>query len=80
VDFYRTIFPDINGNSRKWVDFAFALNGEWNYKNIIFNAKLQEIKSLNYQWILKDYDPTKYYIPHNDVFNFHGELGVTYRF
>jgi hypothetical protein len=80
VDFYRNAFPDINGNSRKWVDFAIALNGEWDYKNLIFNAKLQGIRSLNYQWVLKDYDPTKYYIPHNDVFNFHGELGVTYRF
>lgn len=80
IDFYRSAFPDINGNSRKWVDFAFALNGEWNYKNLIFNAKLQEIKSLNYEWILKDYDPSQYYIPHNDVFNFHGELGVTFRF
>lgn len=80
VDFYRNAFPDINGNSRKWVDFAFALQGEWNYKNLIFNAKLQKIKSLNYEWILKDYDPSKYYIPHNDVYNFHGELGVTFRF
>jgi hypothetical protein len=80
VDFARVAFPDINGNSRKWVDFAFALNGEWSYKNLIFNAKLQEIKSLNYEWVLKDYDPGKYYIPHNDVFNFHAELGVTYRF
>ncbi|WP_299353547.1 capsule assembly Wzi family protein [Mucilaginibacter sp.] len=80
VDFYRTAFPDINGNSRKWVDFAFSLNGEWSYKNLIFNAKLQEIKSLNYEWILKDYVPGNYYIPHNDVYNFHGELGVTFRF
>ncbi len=80
VDFYRTAFPDINGNSRKWVDLAFALQGEWNYKNLIFNAKLQQIKSLNYEWILKDYDSSKYYIPHNDVYNFHGELGITYRF
>lgn len=80
IDFYRTAFPDINGNSRNWVDFAFALNGEWNYKNLIFNAKLQEIKSLNYEWILKDYAPGEYYIPHNDVYNFHGELGVTFRF
>ena len=80
VDFYRTAFPDINGNSRKWVDFAFALQGEWSYKNLIFNAKLQEIKSLNYEWILQDYDPGKYYIQHNDVYNFHGELGVTFRF
>jgi hypothetical protein len=72
--------PDINGNSRKWVDFAFGLQGEWNYKNLIFHAKLQNIKSLNYQWVLKDYVPGQYYIPHNDVYNFHGQLGLTYRF
>lgn len=80
VDISNDYFPDINSNSRKWVDFAFALNGEWNYKNLIFNAKLQEIKSLNYEWILKDYNPGQYYIPHNDVYNFHGELGITFRF
>ncbi|QJD97549.1 capsule assembly Wzi family protein [Mucilaginibacter robiniae] len=80
VDFYRFYFPNINSNSRKWVDYAFALQGEWTYKNLLFNAKLQEIKSLNYQWILKDYTPEKYYIPHNDVFNLHAELGITYRF
>ncbi|MFD2145302.1 capsule assembly Wzi family protein [Mucilaginibacter antarcticus] len=71
---------DINGNSRRWVDFAFGLQGEWNYKNLIFNAKLQHIRSLNYQWVLKDYNPSKYYIPNNDVSNLHGELGVTFRF
>ncbi|MCC8423965.1 capsule assembly Wzi family protein [Mucilaginibacter sp. UR6-11] len=80
VDFYQRYFPDINGNSRKWVDFALALQGEWAYKNIIFNAKLQHIKSFNYEWILKDYNSSQYYIPHNDVYNFHGELGVTFRF
>jgi hypothetical protein len=79
-DFYEANFPDINGNSRNWVDFAFALQGEWNYKNLIFNAKLQEIKSLNYEWILKDYNPGQYYIPHNDVYNLHAELGITFRF
>lgn len=80
VDFQQVFFPDINGNSRKWVDFAFGLQGEWNYKNLLFNANLQHIKSLNYQWILKDYVPGQYYIPHNDVYNFHGQLGLTYRF
>ncbi len=80
IDFSETYLPDINSNSRNWVDFAFALNGEWNYKNLIFNAKLQEIKSLNYEWVLKDYNPSQYYIPHNDVYNFHGELGITFRF
>jgi len=80
VDFYQEVFPDINGNSRNWVDFGFALQGTWNYKNLIFNAKLEEVKSLNYEWILKDYNPNQYYIPHNTVDNLHAELGITYRF
>ncbi len=70
----------INGHSRKWVDYAFAGIGEWNYKNLLLFTKIQGIKSLNYQWRLKDYNPEMYYIPHNDVFNFHGELGLMFRF
>jgi hypothetical protein len=80
VDFYHVSLPDIYGGSRKWVDFAFALQGEWSYKNLIFNSTLEGIKSLNYEWVLKDYTPDQYYIPHNDVYNLHAELGVTFRF
>ncbi|SFT18078.1 capsule assembly Wzi family protein, partial [Mucilaginibacter polytrichastri] len=81
VDFQQQYLTPINGNSRKWVDFAFGLQGDWSYKNLLFNAKLQEVKSLNYEWILKDYNPANtYYIPHNDVFNLHAELGVSFRF
>jgi hypothetical protein len=80
VDFYQKYLPDFNGNSRNWVDIAMGFKGRLTYKNLIFNAKLQGIKSLNYQWILKDYVAGQYYIPHNDVYNFHGELGVTLRF
>lgn len=80
ADLYNDVFGDLNGQSRRWVDFSVALQGVWNYKNFIFNAKLQGIKSLNYEWILKDYTPDEYYIPHNDVFNIHGELGMAFRF
>lgn len=80
ADFYEKYLSDLYGNSRRWVDFALAANGEWNYKNFLFSAKLQGIKSLNYQWRMKDYTPDEYYIPHNDVFNFHGELGMSFRF
>jgi len=80
ADLYNTEIQDLNGQSRRWVDFALAAYGAWNYKNLIFSAKVQGIKSLNYEWTLKDYTPDEYYIPHNDVFNFHGELGVSFRF
>jgi hypothetical protein len=80
VDLYQKYFPDINGNSRNWVDLSLALNGEWNYKNLIFTAKIQPVKSLNYEWVLKDYTPGDYYIPHNDAFNLHAQLGCMFRF
>lgn len=81
TDYAQGAFPSINGNSRNWVDFALGLQGDWSYKNLLFNAKLQGVKSLNYEWILKDYDPNNtYYIPHNDVFNLYAQLGVTFRF
>lgn len=80
MDFYNASFRNSAGGSRRWVDFAIAAQGAWNYKNLLFNTKLQGIKSLNYQWRQKNYNPGAYYIPNNDVFNFHGELGVAFRF
>lgn len=82
VDYSNLYFPSINGYSRKWVDYSFGLKGDWDYKNLLFNAKIQAVKSLNYEWILKDYDPSKsdFYIPHNDVFNLYAQLGITFRF
>lgn len=80
VDFYQNYFFDMNGYSRKWVDFSFGLQGNWGYKNLIFNASLQTIKSFNYEWILKDYMPGQDYVPHNTVYNLHAELGMTFRF
>lgn len=80
-DFYDSAgFASAKGGSRSWVDFALAAEGTWDYKNLLFNAKLQGIKSLNYQWRQKDFTDTQYYIPNNTVFNFHGELGMAFRF
>lgn len=75
---YSSQLAPINDNSRNWVDMALRANGEWNYKKMIFNVKLAYIKSYNYQWLLKNYDPSQFYIPNNTVYNFHGQLGVTY--
>jgi hypothetical protein len=79
-DYYNTRIGELNGYSRKWVDLSLALQGRWDYKNLMISAKAQFINSLNYQWKLKNYDSSTFYIPENDVFNFHGRLGISYRF
>ncbi|MBC7744690.1 MAG: hypothetical protein H7096_06270 [Flavobacterium sp.] len=79
-DFYDAAISDLDGQSRRWVDFGFAALGTWDFNHLLLNVKLQGIQSLNYQWQLKNYTPGTYYIPENDLFNFHGEVGITYRF
>lgn len=80
VDLYQNYFPDINGSSRSWVDFVYGVNGQWSFKNILLTAKIKHVRSFNYQWILKNYDPNNYYIPNNDAYNFNAELGMMFRF
>lgn len=78
-DFFHFYIKDIRTN---WVDLSAALFSEWNYKNLLFNLKLETIRSKNYKW---QYDPIlatpqNYWSWTHDVMNFHGELGITYRF
>jgi hypothetical protein len=78
-DFFHTYIKDIRTN---WVDLSGAILSEWNYKNLLFNMKLEFIQSKNYKW---QYAPIPsnspdYWNKTHDVFNFHGQLGVTYRF
>ena len=65
-----------------WVDISGALIGAWDYKNILFNAKLQGVGSINYQWY---YDPIPsdppFWWDHGKIrYNIHAELGMTYLF
>jgi hypothetical protein len=78
-DFFHTYIKDIRTN---WVDLSGAILSEWNYKNLLLNMKLEFIRSKNYKW---QYAPIPsnspdYWNKTHDVFNFHGQLGVTYRF
>ena len=79
-DFYDARIGPHNGHSRRWVDLGFAATGTWDFNKLLVNAKLQGIQSLNYQWRMKNYSPDTYYIPENDIFNVHAELGLSYRF
>ncbi len=82
-DLYYYSYAQTGDFRRHWVDLSFAANYEWNYKNLIFNAKLQGIKSINYQWYLTPdhFAPGESYFKNGiDVFNLQMQAGITYRF
>ena len=59
----------------QWIDFNMAALGSWNYNKFIFNAKLQGIRSVNYQWLSRPVGS-----PNKNVFHLNAEVGVMYRF
>lgn len=79
-DFYFYAYQDSLDPRRHWTDFSLAANAEWNYKNFIFNAKLQGIKSLNYQWYLLQKPGDPIWVNGKDAFNVQLQAGLTYRF
>jgi hypothetical protein len=79
-DFYYYAFEDSENYSENWVDLSIALNGEWSYKNLIFNAKMQFIKSLNYQWALKENGDDIFFANQLNAYNLLLQAGITYRF
>lgn len=58
-----------------WIDFSAAAVANWDYKKFIFNAKLQGIESVNYQWMSGPYGSVN-----KNAFHVNGEVGVMYRF
>ena len=76
-DFYYYTFGDYRIH---WVDISAAAHANWNYRNLLFNARLQMIRSLNYQWWFRQYDPNNFYVSGRDVLNYQLALGVSYRF
>ncbi|WP_319502278.1 capsule assembly Wzi family protein [uncultured Draconibacterium sp.] len=77
-DFHNEIVKDIRMH---WVDLAAALNGSWDYKNLLFSLNLKFVGAKNYQWVY-DFNWNEYWDNSrgDDVFNFHGKLGIMYRF
>jgi len=63
-----------------WIDVSAALLAEWDYKNLVFNIKAQGIRTLNYEWTYEPPPPPVYWVAGKDIYNFHGQVGVTYRF
>jgi len=65
-----------------WVDINIAALGEWNYQNLLFSAKFELIRSLNYEYNYEQVpvDRSQFWIPGRDTYNFQANIGVSYRF
>jgi hypothetical protein len=79
-DFYFYAYESDQDARRHWTDLSVALNGEWNYKNFIFNGKLMAVKSLNYQWYLYQSPTDIVWVNGKDAFNLQVQAGLSYRF
>jgi len=78
-DLYYNFNSDPRGH---WVDINLSLLGERSWKSLLFTAKVEYIRSYNYQY---NYVPptsgsNNYWTPGTDAYNVQGNLAVSYRF
>lgn len=78
-DFWFRYFKDFRAN---WVDISYMAYANWDFKNFILFGKMKFLKSYNYQWLYEPQyeDVPEYWAPSENTFNFHLQVGITYRF
>ncbi|MFT6969900.1 MAG: hypothetical protein ACJAXX_000463 [Roseivirga sp.] len=81
-DYYFLAFNDIQDPRRHWIDISAFSNFSWDFGNLLLNARLGVIKSLNYQYQIQDQivSGAQYFVPGKDVINFKSSLDLIYRF
>lgn len=79
MDFFNRAFRD-GSAARPWVDVSTGLVGHWRFNRLVANARVQFIKSLNYQWQQGVVYPGGLNARGVDRFNLHSYMGVTYLF
>jgi len=79
-DFYYYGFQSIGDFRRYWTDISTTLKAQWNYHHFLFSGQLGVIRSLNYEWLVIQVDPSNYFAPSSEVLNIEGRVGVSYRF
>jgi len=73
---YRTA-PSIR---RHWVDLSATGKFDWTYKNFVLNSALTYIRSLNYQYVVKEAVPYDFWNhDFQDVNNLQLKIGLMYR-
>jgi len=78
-NFWASVIQDYRSH---WVDVSGALIGAWDYKKFLFNAKIQGVGSINYQWYYDPVpsDPPFWWDKGKIRYNIHAELCMTYVF
>jgi hypothetical protein len=52
-EMYEWLFGPLDPNVRRWVDYMLRIQGQYRWKNMIFNAQLAMKYSYNYFWFQK---------------------------
>lgn len=78
-DYYYYAFEPTLDWRRHWLDINIGANSEWDYKNFVFSAQIQAVKSHNYKWYFKQ-GPYYTYNGGIDAFNIQAQMGVSYKF
>ncbi|MEP4376526.1 MAG: capsule assembly Wzi family protein, partial [Algoriphagus sp.] len=78
-DFYYYRYEASKDWRNKYVDLVPSLIGDWKFGNVMVNARLQYVNTLNYKWYLEN-NPDQYFVPGYDRKNFVGQVGVAYIF
>ena len=78
-DFQVAVMQDVRS---KWVDFTTSAVGTWDYQHLLFSLRFDLIRSYNYQYLYRPIpgNPPRYWDPGKDIYNYQGNLSVTYRF
>ena len=78
-DFWAYAIKDYRSH---WVDFGGSVMGEWNYKNLLLNARIETLSSINYQWLYQPIpsDPPYWWDWGKNRVNVRAEVGVSYWF
>lgn len=78
-DYYYYRYEGSKDWRNKYMDLVPSLIGDWKFGNILVNARLQYVNTLNYKWFLEN-SPDQYFVPGYDRKNFVGQVGLAYIF
>lgn len=78
-DFHNIGIKDFRAN---WVDLSATAMADWNWKNLLFSLKIENILSFNYEHRYQSRNPDsgQFMEPGINYFNLQGNLGLSYRF